>query len=115
MTPPFAGVGTRQELSEYLVQPPASLQRADLGAVVGDEGPRSLLCVEHALDLHLSVGPHDGVEVDGEVGGELPHRRQLVAGPQRTPDDAVLDPIDDLAVEGHTAVRIDGIVQGGRP
>jgi hypothetical protein len=56
------------------------LDGVDLGLFVADESARTLLRIEEALEFQFAVGADDGVGIDGDVDGELPDSRQLVAG-----------------------------------
>ncbi len=83
-----------------------------LDFLVGDKCSGALLGFEDAANLHLAVGALDGVGVDGEVDGDLAHGGQLLAGLERAGGDSGLHLVDELAIYGHAAVRVEGKGEG---
>jgi hypothetical protein len=76
--------------------------------LIADECSRALMGFEHAAEFELAIGAHDSIGVDGEIDGELPDGRELVAGGERSGSDAGAHLIDELAVDGNAGVEIEG-------
>ncbi len=66
----------------------------------GDVGPPAAGGMNEAGLLQRSVGPSNRVEVDTEVGGELPDRRQFGSRLEFPPGQSRPEPSNDLVGEG---------------
>ena len=100
----FVAPGTDRSLSVY-----ASTAFETLAAqLTAHTGP----VADSRNYLRMFYARAERVEIDGQVGCQLAHRRELVPWREKAPDDAVLHPLDDLAVEGHAALWIDGKIHG---
>jgi len=75
--------------------------------LVADEGARTLVSFEQAIVLELTVGAHDSVGIDFEIDGELADGGQLVAGSEVAGCDGSADLVNNLAVDGHSAVHVE--------
>ena len=101
-----ADTGSRHQRADQLVELSLTFGVVRLDRERGDERADALLGAEDASDLELPVGADDGVGVDGEVDGQLPDRRQLVAWREGPGGDAAEDLVDDLAVDGDSAGHV---------
>ncbi len=69
---------------------------------------RALMGFEQAAEFQFTISAHHGIGIDGEIDGELAHRRQLVAGGQRAGGDPAPHLIDQLAIDRDAAMKING-------
>jgi hypothetical protein len=81
--------------------------------VFGDEGSGSLLGVEDAAELHLAVGTGYGVGIDGEVDSYAADRGELVASAKGSSGYGGENLVDELAVDGDPAVRVEAKGEAG--
>src|SRR5258708_370173 len=88
------------------------LECVTIDGLLSNKRARALLGVKDAADFHFTIGPHDGVGVDLEVYGNLTDGGELIAGGQKAGSNGGLDLVDQLAVEGYTAVQVEGESEG---
>ncbi len=95
------------EVLTELIENPPPLDVIWLHLSVADEGAGTHLGFYQARELEFGIGAADRVRVDGQINRELPHGRQTVAGRQAFGGNGSLHLVDDLAVEGNTALEIE--------
>jgi hypothetical protein len=93
-----AGAGAGYEFADQLIQAAGAVVVVHWRTLSRDEGAGALLGVEDASDFELSIGPQDGVGVDGEVDGDLADSRELVSHCERASGEASLHLIDELTI-----------------
>lgn len=81
-------------------------------SLLGNKRARALLGVEDASDFHFPISPHYGVGVDLEVYSNLTDGGELIAWGEEAGSDGSLDLVDELAVEGYTAVHVEAEGKG---
>ena len=102
------GACAGREFSSHLRELTFALGGIFFQFFIGDECARPLMGFEQAAEFQFAVSPHYRIGIDGEIDRELAHRRQLIAGVQRTGGDATARLVDQLSVDGDAAVQVDG-------
>ena len=88
------------------------LECVTIDGLLSNKRTRALLGVEDAADFHFAISPHYGVGVDLEVYGNLTDGGELIAGDEKAGSYGGLDLVDELAVEGYTAVQVEAEGKG---
>ena len=101
------GACSGDEFADKQAQESVALVFGVFNFAVGDEGAGALLGIEEAADFHLAVGAEDGVGVDGQVDGNLADGGELVAGGEGAGGDCSLDLVDELPVDGDSAMGVE--------
>src|SRR5215831_11672219 len=86
----------------------ASRGESNRRGIVADESADASLRGEHASAFELSVDFRDGVGVDAQVDGELPHGREAIAGAQAPGGDRGANATIELGIQRGRIERIDG-------
>jgi hypothetical protein len=95
-----------------LRQQAAAFDFALLHFALRDKGAGALLRLEHSPNFELTIGAHHGIGVDGEVYGHLADGRDLIAHGQLARRHTAEDLIDDLAIDGNTAMEVEAEGEG---
>ena len=85
------------------------------GLLVADKRSRALMSFEQAAEFELTIGAHHGVGIDGQIDRELAHGGELIAGGEQARCDAAPHLIDELAVDGHAGMQIQGELEPAAP
>src|SRR5260370_22636868 len=73
----------------------------------GAEGDGAWLGVEDAAIFHLSIGTNDGIGIDGKVDGYAADGGKLVSNGYGAGGNGSLDLVNQLSVDGNTAVLVE--------
>ena len=76
-------------------------------SVLATNVPRPWRAVDETLTLQLAVGLRHRVRVDGELGHDLAHRRELVAHVDDAEPQRILHLLHDLQVGRDARVRVE--------
>jgi hypothetical protein len=101
------GTGASNEFAHQLIELALAFDFVALEFRLGDEGAGALLGFEHAADFEFAIGPDDGIGVDGKIDGHLTHGGELIAGGQQSSGHPSGHLIDDLTINGDSAVRVE--------
>ena len=77
------------------------------GFLLADESSRALVSFQQAAKLQFAIGAHHRVRIDREIDCELANGGELVAGAQRSGRDSATDLVDELTINGNTAMQVD--------
>lgn len=102
-----------QQLAHHGAQPLSLFTGIGGGGRGGDEGAPTTLGGDESFMLELVIGFLDSERRDDELLGQLPLRRELVAGSETSPSQGVGDLSHDLTVDGKLAAWDDDEVHGG--
>src|SRR5262249_13088779 len=72
-----------------------------------DRGACSRAALDQSQCLQFAVCLDDGIRSDGQLTGELAHRRQRVTGAQNADFEGAPYLLDELHIDGHATARID--------
>src|SRR5262249_8521197 len=99
---PGAGHAIGDDLSEL----PFALGVTAFQFLRADECARSLMSLEQTAEFQFTVSAHDRIWIYRQVNCQLAHRRQLVAGNERTRGHCTTHLVHDLPIDRYAAVRL---------
>ena len=94
------------ELSNQLPELTLPLALRKLDLPVRDECAGTLLRIERAANLHLSIGAQHSVGIDDEIDGYLAHGWKLISGCQHPCGNRGLYLVDELPIDRNAAVGV---------
>ena len=105
----------RQKLLTELIENSPHFDVVPFHRPTSDKGARSHLSLHETGKLELGVSATDRIWVDLQIDGELTDRGQTISRCDGLSGHGSLHLVDDLSVEGHTALEIELNVDGQPP
>ena len=102
------GACSGREFSGHLTELPFAFDGIFFQLLLGDECSRALVGFEKPPEFQFAIGAHHSIGINGQIDGQLANGGQLIARSKGSRSNSAAHLIDDLAVDRHAAVQIEG-------